>query len=153
MKIIRLGNAPKVGRPAGRWPVFHLASDRTRFFRNGGEGTVTCGPVREAIGVFRDAPSLGAAVDDLPMSGFDGSDVSVPVGRAVGAAADHAAEWAYQPEAPSPADIGDDARTQAKAAMAAGLGYLGAMGAVDASVLVRRHGYGRGHGGRIFSTA
>ena len=37
-KIIRLDNTPKAGRPAGKWPVFHLASNRTRFFRMGERG-------------------------------------------------------------------------------------------------------------------
>ncbi len=100
------------------------------FLPNGGEGTMTCGPVREAIGVFQDEPSLGAAVDDLLMSGFDRSEISVLVGREFGAAADQPAAWAYEPEAPSTAFVGNDARTQAKAAIVAGLGYLGAMAAV-----------------------
>ncbi len=91
---------------------------------------MTCGPVREAIGVFQDEPSLGAAVDDLLMSGFDRSEIRVLVGRKCGTAADHAATWAYQPEAPSTAYIGNDARTQAKVGIVAGLGYLGATGAV-----------------------
>ena len=94
---------------------------------------MTCGPVREAIGVFQDEPSLGAAVDDLLMSGFDRSEVSVPVGRRpvagkFGAAIDHAAVWAYQPEAPLAAYVVNDARTQAKSAIVAGLGDLGTMG-------------------------
>jgi hypothetical protein len=96
---------------------------------------MTCGPVREALGVFQDEPSLGAAVDDLLMSGFDRSEISVlvgrrPVGREFGAAVDHAAVWAYEPEAPSTAYIGNDTRTQAKVAIVAGLSCLGAMGAV-----------------------
>ena len=100
---------------------------------------MACGPAREAIGVFQDEPSLGAAVDDVLMSGFDRSDISVlvgrrPVARKFGAAADHAATWAYQPEAPSTAYVGNVARTQAKAAIVAGLGYLSAMAAVYAVV-------------------
>ncbi len=91
---------------------------------------MTCGPVPEAIGVFQDEPSLEAAVDDLLMSGFDRSEISVPVAGKFGAAIDHAAVWAYQPEAPSIADVGNAARTQAKAVIVAGLGYLGAMPAV-----------------------
>jgi hypothetical protein len=91
---------------------------------------MTCGPVREAIGVNQDKPSLGAAVDDLLMSGFDRSEISVLVGREFGAASDHAAVWAYEPEAPSTAYIGNNARTRAKVAIVAGLGHLGAMGAV-----------------------
>lgn len=96
---------------------------------------MTCGPVREAMGVFKDEPSLEAAVDDLLMSGFDRSEISVlvgrgPVGPESGAAADRAAEWACEPEAPSTAYVGNDARTQAKAAIVAGFGYLGAMVAI-----------------------
>ncbi len=60
---------------------------------------MACGPAREAIGVFHDEPSLGAALDDPLMSGFDRSDKSVLVGRRpgarkVGTATDHAAAWA-----------------------------------------------------------
>ena len=95
---------------------------------------MTWGPVREAVGVFQDEPSLGAAVDDLLMSGFERSDISVLVGRRrvereFGAVTDHVAELAHEPEAPSTAYVGNDARTQAKAAIVAGVGYLGAMGA------------------------
>jgi hypothetical protein len=91
---------------------------------------MACGPVREAIGVLQDEPSLGAARHDLPMSGFDRFDMRVPVGwrpgaRQIGAATDHAAAGACEPEAPSTAYVGNDARTQAKAAMVAGLGDLG----------------------------
>ena len=96
---------------------------------------MTCGPAREAIGVFQDEPSLGAAVDDLLMSGFDRSEISVPVGRRpvacrFGAATDPASAWPCEPEAPSTAYLGNDARTQAKAAIVAGLADLGTMGAV-----------------------
>ncbi len=95
---------------------------------------MACGPAREAIGVFQDQPSLGAAVDDPLMSGFDRSEISVPVGRRpvarkFGAAADHAAARAYRPEAPSAALIGNDARSRAQAAIVSGLGYSGAMAA------------------------
>lgn len=60
---------------------------------------MACGPAREAIGVFQDEPSLGAALDDLLMLGFDRFDMSVPVGRRpgarnVGTATDPAAAWA-----------------------------------------------------------
>ncbi len=60
---------------------------------------MACGPAREAIGVFQEEPSLGAAAADPLMSGFDGSDMSVPVGRRaaarkLGAATDPAAAWA-----------------------------------------------------------
>ncbi len=107
---------------------------------------MTCGLVREAIGVFQDEPSLGAAVEDLLTSGLGRFEISVRlerrrverrrVGRESGAAAEQApkhapkpaAEWADRPEAPSTAYLGNDARTQAKAAIVAGFGTLGAPG-------------------------
>ncbi len=101
-----------------------FGENQDAFLPHRGEGTVACEPVREAIGVFQDKPPLGAAVDDLLMSGFDRSEISVVVGRRrvgrdFGAAADHAAAWAYEPEAPSTAYDGNDARTQAKSAIVA----------------------------------
>ena len=77
---------------------------------------MTCGPLREAVGVFEDESYLEAAVDDLPMSDFDRSDICVlvgrrRVGRKFGAVTNHAPEWAYEPEAPSTAYGGNDART------------------------------------------
>jgi hypothetical protein len=54
--------------------------------------------------------------------------------RKFGAAADPGAAWAYRLEAPSTAYVGIDARTQAKAAIVAGFGYLGAMAAVYAVI-------------------
>lgn len=87
---------------------------------------MTCGQAREAMGVFQDEPSLEAAVDDLLMSGFDRSEISVLVGRRrVGPGAPSTA-----PEAASTTYVGNDARTQAKAAIVAGFGYFGAMAAV-----------------------
>ena len=116
-----------------------FGENQDAFLPHRGEGTVACEPVREAIGVFQDKPPLGAAVDDLLMSGFDRSEISVVVGRRrvgrdFGAAADHAAAWAYEPEAPSTAYVGNGAQTQAKAAIVPGLGYLGAMAAVYAVI-------------------
>ncbi len=89
---------------------------------------MTWGPVRETIGVFQDEPSLGAAVDDPLTSGFDRSEISVPVAGKFGTATDHAAVWAFEPEAPLAAYVGNNARTQAKSAIVAGLGDLGTMG-------------------------
>jgi hypothetical protein len=85
------------------------------------------------MGVFQDEPSLEAAVDDLLMSGFDRSEISVLVGRrrAGPAAASTTPEApSTAPEAASTAYVGNDARTQAKAAIVAGFGYFGAMAAV-----------------------
>ena len=86
---------------------------------------MTCGPVREAIGGFQDEPSLCAAVDDLLISGFDRSKISVLVGREFGAAAVRTAVRACEPETPSTAYVGNDTRTQAKFANCGGLRLLG----------------------------
>ncbi len=83
------------------------------------------GPTRQAIGVFQDEPSLGAAVDDLLMSEFDRSEISVPVAREFDSAADHAAVWAYEPEAPSTAYIGNDARDPSEGSHCGGPWLLG----------------------------
>ena len=96
---------------------------------------------------------MGTAVDGRLMSGFDGSDRSVlvgrrPVARAVGAATGRVAVWADEPGAPSTAYAGDDARTPAKAVLVADLGYLGAMAAVYAVISPSGTVTGHGHGGR-----
>ncbi len=84
---------------------------------------MTCEPVPEAIGVFQDKPTQGAAVGDPLMSGFDISVLGGrrPVARKFGAATDHAAMWAFEPEAPSTAYVGNDARSLAKSAILAPL--------------------------------
>ena len=66
---------------------------------------MTSEPVREALGVFPDEPSLRAAVDELLISGFDGSDIRVVAGRRsvereFGAMYDGVAELEDEPEAP-----------------------------------------------------
>ena len=129
MQIVRFGNMLKAGRRSKRWADLPSGECQDAFFPKLGEGAMTCGPVREAAGGFKGEPSLGAAVDDLLMSGFDRPDISVlvgrrRVGRTSGAVINHAAEWAYEPEAPSATYVGNDARSQAKATVVAGLGYL-----------------------------
>jgi len=115
-----------------RWADLPSGECQDAFLPKLGEGAVTRGPVREAAGGFKDEPSLGAAVDDLLMSGFDRPDIGVlvgrrRVGRTSGTVTNHAAEWAYEPEAPPTTYVGNDARSQAKATIVAGLGYLGAI--------------------------
>ena len=101
---------------------------------------MTCGPVQEAAGGFKDELSLGAAVDDPLMPGFDMSDISVlvgrrRVGRSFGTVTNHAAERAYEPEAPSTSYVGNDARIQTKTAIVASLECLGVLGFVYAVFL------------------
>lgn len=97
---------------------------------------MTKGRVREAVGVFQDEPSLGAAVDDLIRSGFDRSDVSVvpprrSFERQFGAMYDHVADLEDAPEAPRAGYVGNRTRTQLKAAVVGGFAYLGAVGAAQ----------------------
>ena len=73
---------PRQGR-GGRskdGPAFHLARVEAGFSTTG-EGAMTREPAWEAVGVLEDEPSLRAAVDELPISGFDRSDFSVVAGR------------------------------------------------------------------------
>lgn len=119
MNLVRLSNEPRNRMVDRKTAGLPSGEDQDAFLPSGGEGAMTCGQAREAMGVFQDEPSLEAAVDDLLMSGFDRSEISVLVGRR--------RVW---PEAPSTAYVGNDARTQAKAAIVAGFGYFGAMAAV-----------------------
>ena len=100
---------------------------------------MTGGPLREAVGVLQDESALRAAVDELLISGFDRSDISVVAGRRsverkFGAMYDDVTDLEDEPEAPVTAYIGCDSRTEAKAAVVGGLVYVGAVGAVGAMV-------------------
>ncbi len=77
--------------------------------------------MREAVGVFQDEPSLRGAVDELLISGFDRSEISVLAGRravvrAFGAMVDDMADLADEPETPFTAHVDCDSRAEAKAA-------------------------------------
>jgi hypothetical protein len=126
MNLVRLSNEPRNRMVDRKTAGLPSGEDQDAFLPSGGAGAMTCGQAREAMGVFQDEPSLEAAVDDLLMSGFDRSEISVLVGRRrVGPEAPSTA-----PEAASTTYVGNDARTQAKAAIVAGFGYFGAMAAV-----------------------
>lgn len=91
--------------------------------------------MREAVGVLQDEPSLQAAVDELLISGFDRSDISVVAGRRsverkLGAMYDNVADLEDELEAPQTVYVECDSRTEAKAAVVGGLAYVGAMGAI-----------------------
>ncbi len=91
--------------------------------------------MREAVGVLQDEPSLQAAVDELLISGFDRSDISVVAGRRsverkLGAMHDNAADLEDELEAPQTVYVACDSRTEAKAAVVGGLAYVGAIGAI-----------------------
>lgn len=92
-------------------------------------------PVREAVGVLHDEPSLRDAVDELLISGFDRADISVVAGRRsveskFGVMYDDVTHLEDEPEAPRAVYVGCDSRTEAKVAVVGGLAYLGAIGAI-----------------------
>ncbi len=94
---------------------------------------------REAVGVFHDEESLRSAVDELLISGFDRSDVSLVAGRrkfekTLGHMYETVAEIEDDPDAPHRAYIGPNSRTEASASAIGGLAYVGAMGAVGTIV-------------------
>ena len=85
-------------------------------------------PGREAVGIFQDEPSLRVAVDELLLSGFDRSDISVFAGhrsieRKFGAMYDDVADLVDESEAPRTAYVGCHSRAQTKAAIVGGLAY------------------------------
>jgi len=96
---------------------------------------VTSERVREAVGVFPDETSLRSAVDELLISGFDRSYLSLLAGHhtveeKLGHMYEKIAEVEDDPEAPYMAYIGSDSRVEAEAAVIGGLAYVGAVAAV-----------------------
>jgi hypothetical protein len=87
--------------------------------------------VREAVGVFQDAGSLQAAVDELLVSGFDRSSLSLmatgsTVERELGHRYRRVEDAADDPDAPHVAYVGVDSPVTGQGAAAAGLAYIGA---------------------------
>src|SRR5437667_597809 len=90
--------------------------------------------VREAGGVFQDAGSLQAAVDELLLNGFDRSTLSLmatsdTVERELGHRYRRVEEMADDPNAPHVAYVGVDSPVTGQGAAAAALAYIGACGA------------------------
>ena len=78
------GSGPhsRAGRPVQGWTFRdHLAMCRNRFRQCGRDGSMTGGPVRGAVGVFRKKPPLRGVVYAPPRSGLDRSGIGVPAGR------------------------------------------------------------------------
>lgn len=95
--------------------------------------------VREAVGVFHDPRALQAAVDELLVSGFDRSLLSLmatsrTVERSLGHLYQRVEEIADHPDAPHVAFVGCDSRVEGQCAAAAGLAYIGAVAAAGAVV-------------------
>lgn len=93
--------------------------------------------VREAVGLFRDEAALRDAADELMISGFDRSALSVLAGsgaieRTLGDGEAPSGRLADEPEVPRLGYVGSDSRTEAKGAVTGGMAYLGAVVAVGA---------------------
>jgi hypothetical protein len=90
--------------------------------------------VREAVGVFHDARSMQAAVDELLLNGFDRSFISMmatgeTVERELSERYRRAEDIADDPTAPHVAYVGVDSPVTGQGAAAAGLAYIGACAA------------------------
>lgn len=95
--------------------------------------------VREAVGVFHDEASLQSAVDELLISGFDRSSLSLlasdhAVEAKLGHRYDKVSEIEDDLSVPRTAYVGRDSRTEGKGLMVSGLAYVGAVGTVGAIV-------------------
>jgi len=95
--------------------------------------------VREAVGVFHDAENLQSAADELLVSGFDRSALSLLAGHRtielkLGHMYDKVTALEDDPEVPRLAYIGSDSRVEAEALAVGGLAYVGAIAAVGAVV-------------------
>lgn len=95
--------------------------------------------VREAVGVFREAKSFEAAIDDLLTSGFDRADLSLLAGeRTVEEKLGHKYEKVSDLEddssAPRAGYISTESRGDAEGGLVGGLMYVGATAAAGAIV-------------------
>ncbi len=95
---------------------------------------MTSEALRDAVGVLPYEGSFQAAVDAQLISDLDRFDIGVVDGRRAaerkfGAVGDDVADLEDEPEAPRIAYLGCDSRIEAKAALADGLAYSGAIGA------------------------
>lgn len=95
--------------------------------------------IREAVGVFHDEQTLQAAADELMISGFDRSLLSILAGhrtieKTLGHRYERVAELEDESGLPRLAYIGPDSRTEAKGAISGGLAYVGAAAAAGSVV-------------------
>lgn len=95
--------------------------------------------VREAVGVFHDEASLQGAVDELLISGFDRSSLSLlaseqAVQEKLGHRYDKIKEVEDDLTTPRALFIGRDSRVEGEGAAVGGLAYVGAVGAAGAVV-------------------
>jgi len=93
--------------------------------------------VREAVGVFDDAGTLEAAIDELLRSGFDRSDISLLAGedairQKLGHIYRKVEEVEDDPDIPRAVYVSTAARGNAEGALVGGLAYVGALAAAGA---------------------
>lgn len=95
--------------------------------------------IREAVGVFHDEKTLQDAADELMISGFDRSFLSILAGhrtieKTLGHRYERVADLEDEPGLPRLAYIGPDSRTEAMGAISGGLAYVGAIAAAGSVV-------------------
>mgnify|MGYP005847874007 CR=1 FL=1 len=95
--------------------------------------------VREAVGVFKDAKALEAAIDELESHGFDRAEISLLAGEAavdekLGHHYRKASDVEDNPDAPRTAYVGTEAIGDAEGGLIGGLFYVGAVAAAGAIV-------------------
>jgi hypothetical protein len=100
---------------------------------------MTSTAAREAVGVFHDEKALQTAIDELMVSGFDRSHVSLVAGhRAIEEKLGHmyrkVAAIEDDPTVPKLAYVDADSRHEAEIGIIGGLAYVGALAAAGAIV-------------------
>ncbi len=95
--------------------------------------------IREAVAVFHDYQTLQDAIDDLLNAGFEYSDISLlasekAVQEKLGHRYEKISELEDDPDVPRVAYADRDSLVEGRAALAGGLGYIGAVAAAGAIV-------------------
>lgn len=95
--------------------------------------------IREAVAVFHDYKTFQDAVDDLLNAGFEYSDISLlaserTVQEKLGHRYEKVSELEDDPDVPRVAYADRDSMVEGRAALAGGLGYIGAVAAAGAIV-------------------
>ena len=95
--------------------------------------------IREAVAVFHDHKTFQSAVDDLLNAGFDYCDISLLAGekaveQKLGHLYEKVSELEDDPNVPRVAYADRDSLVEGRAALAGGLGYIGAVAAAGAIV-------------------
>lgn len=106
---------------------------------SGNEASASSVTIREAVGVFQDWNSLQAAVDELQVSGFDRSEISLLAGEhaveeKLGHIYQKVQELEDDPRVPRTAFVGRDSILEGRVGIIGGLAYIGAIATIGAVV-------------------